>query len=250
MEPSYPEAAVENHAENCEDHIQEIKMEIKKQIYKKIRDETDNSETVQCMIDDLRSKHWLEEFMLKMIYQASLTLSAEEKEAKLASADATIKKTVKNSIYLCVFFKNLEALFDSIMNNASSSSEEADPTEDYCARKLVVDNKLIDTTKYNVILNPNNLDISAVNCEQVLEKAFKTSLVTLTKIFNDNDDFNLDDKKSQCIFNKYHEQHYVHKDMRVRVLRKLDISAETKLEEKNAYIQRTHDLFRMIKECK
>ena len=93
LEPSYPEAAVENHAENCEDHIKEFKMETDE----KIDDETDLREHINCIMDGLRSKHLAEEeFMLKIVYEASLTLSAEEKEAKLASVDATIEKAVEN----------------------------------------------------------------------------------------------------------------------------------------------------------
>ena len=133
-------------------------------------------------------------------------------------------------------------------NDASSSSDEDDPTEDYCTRKLVVDNKLIDTTKYNIILNPKNLDVSAVNCEQELEKAFKSFEVILMKMVKDDDDLN--DEKSQCILNKYREQHFGHKLIRLGVLSELEISDENKLEERIAYIQSMYDLVSTIKECK
>lgn len=251
LESSYPEATVANHIEHCEDNVKDLKKEAYKKVALTVRRKSDFGEYTTCIMAGLRSKHWAEEIMLKIVYEASLTLSAEEKETKLATADAAIEDTVEEAFFLCVVDKEFGGMFDSMMKkDASSSSEEDDPFEDYCARKLVVDNKLIDTVKYNVILNPKNLDVSAANCEQVLEKAFKTLEVAVTKTLKDDDDFNFDDKESQCIINKYREQNFGQKLMRLGVLSELDVTAETKEEEKKNFIQTMYELVRMVKACK
>ena len=231
--------------------VKDLKKETYSNVVLDARRQSDFGAYTPCLIAGLRSKHWAEEIMLKAVYEASLTLSAEEKEAKLAAADATIKGAIEKALYICIVEKEFGAMFDSIMRkDASSSSEKDDPLEDYCARKLIVENKLIDTVKYNITLNPKNLDVAAVNCEEVLEKAFMTIVVAVTKALNTDDDFKFDDDETQCLINKYREQHFGQKLMRLGVFSELDITAETKEEEKKVFIQTMHGLVHMIKECK
>lgn len=50
-------------------------------------------------------------------------------------------------------------------------NEDKPTFQDYCARKNVVDNNLIDKVITNiVILNPGNLNVTNVNCNEVVKK--------------------------------------------------------------------------------
>lgn len=60
-------------------------------------------------------------------------------------------------------------IFDNLLLlQAKKSDSETDKLIYYCIRKYAVDNKLIDSNRFKVNLNPNNVDVSGFDCEHFM----------------------------------------------------------------------------------
>ena len=238
LESSYPELSIDEEIENCEDRIKNFQMEIHDKFALSV---------YKCTLNDLKSKQLMELVLLASVYEASLTLTKEEIKTKVAEIDKTISKSINEAIDNCETESMWGDMFDSIiMKSDSSSSEEDDFNENYyCIRKHVVDNNLIDTVKYNVILNPSNVDVSAVNCEKVLKKSSEILDVPVLKVFN----YNIIIKSDQCAFEEYREQNFGQKFMRLQVLRTFDLSEEEIAVEKKKFLSALISLAQSLKKC-
>lgn len=230
--------------------FESLKQDIYRESALTIRRKTEFGKNTKCIMSELRSKNWAETQMLDIVYASLDAESNANKYAeKIAESEAAGDKIGVNAFFYCLAADEFGEMFDKFIEDNSSSSEEDDPVEEYCVRKYVVDNNLIDTTKYNLALNPKNIDVSNVNCDEIIAKTFKDFEKSITKTLIDDDDFDFNDTEAQCTLTKYREGNFGPKFMVAAILGELNLSAEGKAEEKKKFIDAMYEVVRMYNEC-
>lgn len=237
LDSDFPELSVTNEVEDCNQVIKDVQNESLKKVALVIRKNKDVGSQTPCIMDDLRAHTWTDDFFLQAVYQFSNNLSANEKKKKIDEADARSIKFLEQSIKSCFYQKEFGEMFDELFKQDESSSEEDnEPLEDYCARKYVVDKSLVDSDVYTVVLNPKNIDVTNVDCKTVLKKVTKDFEEVMAKKFKDDDDMSLGDTEIACAMQKYSQGNFVDRIFVVFALSEINITDEQKQDERKKFI--------------
>lgn len=202
---------------------------------KKVRQNSKVKSYGDCVIYELKKHDWFEEMMLQMVYTPSRTLSAEDRLMKLKEADERALTIIDDAIDWCAYKKEFMELFD-LLTRRTSNSNETD-LEDYCAKKYVVDKGLIDTKLYQVVINPKNLNVVGINCQNFIKKISLDLQEILEKSFRDEGDFHVDDEEIGGVMKKYHQVNFFERILSVYVLGKLDLTTSQKESEQMKFVE-------------
>jgi hypothetical protein len=237
LEADYPEFNVEDQIESCANYTKILEEEVYKKLALSVRHKTDFGKYTKCIMNDLRSRNWVDDIMKQAVYLASDTLTDAEKTMMVDEIEDNVEKSAVEAFNYCIFDKEFGEVFDEFFKTDDSSSEEdEDPVTDYCARKYVIDKSLIDTALYNVILNPKNLDISAVNCEENLKNTFKQIQDVILKTIKEEEDFRFDANQMECAMEKYRQGSFIDNFIVIAVLSELKLTDEQKRTERKRFI--------------
>ncbi|KAG5677368.1 hypothetical protein PVAND_007132 [Polypedilum vanderplanki] len=161
---------------DCESHISEIRETWLNKTLKIAFEDKDSSEDEEkdedlaqfkklyaqdptCVYDQLLSLNYPDVLMQIYIYKKSTKLSNRQKKKYLSALeDDTVKKlTIASTICFPDQFFGL--MFDEIFSEDESEVQSLEDKQiEYCITKYVIENKLIDTTVYQVNENPHNID--------------------------------------------------------------------------------------------
>lgn len=108
-----------------------------------------------CVEKQLRQKQYADLFLKSLIYDALKPLSGDlEAERNLTTVE--LKNALGSSISACTF----SGLYDAYINIRRNN---------YCARKYVVEHDVMGLKNFNLNLNPFHIDLTQVNCTQIIE---------------------------------------------------------------------------------
>lgn len=110
----------------------------------------------KCIEKQLRNDSYGDLILKSLIYDALKPLNDE----LTMQRNQTVKKlqeVLQSSISACTFTALYETYISIRRNN-------------YCARKYVVDNDVLGLRNFNLTLNPFHIDISGVNCTELIQK--------------------------------------------------------------------------------
>lgn len=251
LEQSFPTYNDDDHIANCNDNLEEFPQVACKNESASFFKETDFKNYSKCIMDNLKSKNWTNDFMLKVIYEESESLTEDVKTSKVKEIDASVAQTCHEVLTFCITEKYFGDIFDETFENDENiSSEKQDETENYCNRKYVVDNNLIDSTKYNVIFNPKNIDVSDVNCEQVVKKAIDVMDNEIEDALRNHRNFKNNEGKIQCALEKYRVENYITTRFKLVVLSELELNEGELAKERKNFIQFMNIIIQYIYKCK
>lgn len=248
IEDNFPEHNVETQQENCENRVKDLKKNVFPGLlteFKKNSDLIDGSP--KCLMNELESKMWFEDVMKNSVYSASSTMTATEISEKLKELDNLLAETFGEAIRWCNAEKSFSNSFDEMMDEGNKSSEEEnenDAIDDYCGRKYAVDNNLIDSNVYNIVLNPENIEVSNVNCTHVNAKNFKELEDALKKLIEEDDALDV-----ECAIRKQREGKLMELVFKVLVLSKLDLTNKQKREEKTEFVKEMQLITKSLQVC-
>jgi hypothetical protein len=177
LAPDFPEFTnVEATDVNCDEVVTEKKKEIYDEDEMEIRRDykTAGDEFYNCMFSELKSRNLADELLKAYVFWAADDKLTQEEKVKFQTEEYDDRFQIKMaSIVQCkgqrIFIEKLvdEAFF---YGPKLVSKTEENLFAEYCKRKFVVDNNLIDANVYKVTLNPTNLDVTNANCEEILTK--------------------------------------------------------------------------------
>lgn len=127
--------------------------------------------------------------------------------------------------------------------NRTENDTEKDFEQNYCTRMYVVDDNFIDTTVYKVNLNPLNIDVSGVDCDEIMKEINQK---LLNAFIRDPTDQSM---KAKCIQNVSRAMLNLQAYARVFILGEIGISDEEKTKEKQAFIEATVPMIEKLEEC-
>jgi hypothetical protein len=127
--------------------------------------------------------------------------------------------------------KSIGDAFDSAMKYGRSKEYDE---KDFCVRKYVLDNNLIDANVHNISLASTNINVTNVDCDKLIKEMIATDEEKTKQDF--------EGAIRECIVEKERETENSRINMMLNVLSKLDINEKEKLVEREKYIKYILDL--------
>lgn len=154
------------------------------------------------------------------------------------------------AVKLCTTEEEFGKLFDELYASANQTDngEEDSPQEDYCMRKYMVDKNFISSTVYKVNLNPLNIDVSGIACDEIIENLIQESVDELKEEFEDVVK-RPSKRTTKCVTKTIRSLHFFEANVKVVVLGEVGISDENKIKEKAIYIESMKALYENILKC-
>lgn len=203
-----------------------------------------------CFHEQLMALNYPEVVMRTYVYVKSNKLTGKLRKKYLAAVEADNTKIIIIACSICFPEALFGTAFDEIFANSTDDEDEPldDKQTDYCIRKFVVDNNLIDSDVYSVELNPDNLDnVSELDCTEFVEDAFEELKDQLRNSFLT---YSTQPKlQVRCMNRAIRKANSVNFMSRLSVLSELNLTDEAKAVEKNRFIGFMGDLYGELTKC-
>jgi hypothetical protein len=229
----------------CESIVESIKESILKQLQDAFNEEEDMKNQTACMIESMQATTYVDEMLLLYVYEKDNEAATnDEKEEMKAEIMHNAHVFTIHALLKCKSSEMFGELFDSIFEEDSSSSEEDDLTdsEDYCVRKHVIENNLIDTAKYQLDENPKKINVSELDCsaiyKSVVEK-IETKIIDEVPVLGSEESSESKDdvdSDSECLLQVIRTGEFVDKLTPFEFLKEFSMTDEQKGEEKQKFI--------------
>lgn len=232
---------------DCDSVITEIKKDCYKEIALMFRIDTDFNVHTKCIMADLRTHNMLEETLLMRVYEMSESLTASEKKKKISEVGDNVENIMKEALISCIYKQAMKELSEDTINNKNIDLGDT-KMMDYCGKKRIIDNGLIDTTVYKINLNPDNLDVEGVDCDAVLKSKIRIFVKHLYELLQGGKKFDKD--VFDCFVKKFKESKYFNRLMVLGIMAELDLSEEEKAAEVQKFIDFMKELTYTVANCK
>jgi hypothetical protein len=202
-----------------------------------------------CFHQQLMELNYSDVIMRIYIYTKSNKLSPKLKKKYLAKLESESAKVVTVASSICFPEALFGASFDEIFSPSENEEEsDEDKQTDYCIRKYVIDNNLIDKNDLNVELNPDNLDIAPdFICTDLVDDAFEE----LEDQFKSPFQFVEEKTKRQnrCMNRVIKNAKAVDFMSRLSVLSEVNLKDEFKAVERKNFIEFMSNLYKDMAKC-
>lgn len=238
IDPYYPEYVIGGYTGNCEKLI----VDEKNTVYTNFAAALGSFfflEYKQCIVEDLKARHFAENAMKHAVLLNSETMSAEEIALQVNAIFQSNKIIVEDSTRHCVFRDIFGKLFDRLIKN--------DKTADYCLRKYAVDSHLVDAEVYDVSLSPGDTDVQNSDCKVQVEITKLEHLQTFEQTL---DNKAREEIKSDCAKERLLHSGLADKMIKVTLLNELNITESQKELERKLFADFFGDLVMSMVYCK
>jgi hypothetical protein len=245
LSEDFPEHQNVEEFQNCNEYIESIKEKFTAELAKNSNQMKEYG--MNCVIDGVKTSTWAEYQLLDTVYEASRTMTKSQKTQKIKESGEVAGKILLGVIESCIVEKGSRELFEELFNGVTSektSVEEESDAVDYCTRKYVVEKKLIDTTVHNFTINPKNINVTHVNCEEELKTAITEVEHKLKEALKENEYYEPD-----CMVRKMHEMNFIDLGIKIEVLSGLNISEKQKDQLRNEFTVGLIEMIQAIHEC-
>jgi len=242
--PEYP--ATGNAIDVCENYLKDSRTAIYDSLVSLLRKNVKTRPYKHCTMEKLRADESSDLVLKQMVYESATDLNIENREAKADKLYQALLEKTKGIIKNCIFEKEFGNDFDNLIKNKTSSSEKEDFLSDYCLRKHVSDNNLIDSS-YNLVLNPKNIDITTVNCAPIVQKAISDAEEEFMKFLREGNA--LSQTKIDCVVEYFYSKKYFERDQSVLILGEAHLNDEQIAAERASFIKYMLDLNQAIQTC-
>lgn len=232
---------------DCKDVIDNFRTAFYSTTEEELRNYDSLREHRTCIVTAMEKLQVAELSMKKVIYENPKQVSSEKRNKIIRAVEQTIDKNRKNAAKICVdsiFTKYFWTMY-SIGNKTDRSNLETEQMM-YCLSIYMIENNFIDTTVYNVTLNPANIDVTGLDCEKTV------------KIFVENDEFKgyfsdengkFSPQMSLCLTAALKLHPFSQICWKVAMLGEIGITGEVAEEEKKIYIERMTEMFKITLDC-
>lgn len=223
----------------CEAIVEITKNHVMQSVNLEVVGDKDMRNEADCIMESLRNSDFGNNLLVIYVYETSDNVDAQ----KMKIAQGKVTRATFESFMTCQASKKFGQIFDSILEPESSSEEETDPKEDYCIRKHIIENKLMNTERYKLKVNPQNLDTSSIDCSVLYQKALKDAEDELVQALLDNDSSEENGLKSKidsadaiCILNKVREGNYIDQMLHFDYIKEFNLDTAGKNELRNQFV--------------
>jgi hypothetical protein len=214
---------------------------IKKEIYKKLESELSKkgeNEHRECFMKKLEERDFASTLLALSVYQDTSKVSESVKNEKAEEFGKIMKGQLVMSSMDCKLEHQFSEMFEELVEG-DSESDESTPEEDYCARKYVVENELLDSS-YKLKLNPGGIDTASLNCEELYPTIRTEAEEALVESFLDSESSGespFNETTTECAVNVIKGENFIDRLLPFSFLHELELSDAAKENEKSKFIQ-------------
>lgn len=162
-----------NNTETCNLQIKEVFEKFYGKIVDEFKSDEDLTEKANCIVDHLKTMRSAELSLKRTIFENS-NISKRKRKKIVKSIEGQLKGNSEHAILICFKDTEIGDMFDEIKNTHADDEKE---NHDYCTRKYVLENNLVDLETFKIELNPKQLNqttIESISCEEVIAELKKT----------------------------------------------------------------------------
>jgi len=239
----------EEMSSSCSNFIKSSEMAMLLEVKKKLDEKEELKDSTECIVDRLKEANFVEyAFKVQILSEENDEVADGERIEDLTKAMQKVIELSGNAVIDCHFADQFGAIFDSIITEESQEDEELSDEDDYCVRKHIIENELIDATKYKLDVNPKSLDTSSIDCDDLYKNLvikIKDQMVAGMKEMdiNDSSSSNISDK---CVLNIVDSYDYVNKLEYFDYLKEFELSQHDVDEEREKFVHLMKDMTKMV----
>lgn len=147
----------------------------------------------------------------------------------------------------CAFMSDFATLFDSFFEHSAIYFVPYEDIQEYCIKKELSANQVIDLNKFGIALNPKHLQVDNFDCSKLIA-ALKTEIGnSLRELESDNSDKD----QRRCVVSALSGVNdYFHSLLAVEFISKLSLNVEQKEQEKQTFVTKMTDIgLKLRKNC-
>jgi hypothetical protein len=169
-------------------------------------------------------------------------LSEDEKNEKINELSQRISIIVTGTVIDCQTDEKIGKVFEQLIDPNVSVESELSPEQDFCVRKHIIDNNLLNNQIYDLDSNPNDIDGSSLNCDEIypqvvvqIEDEIVSSAIQDVDS-NESIEAKLSEEQKTCIDRVARDGNYVEKLLPYEYLHEFELSKDLKNYEKHTFI--------------
>jgi hypothetical protein len=246
-DPAFDSITYDSSKEECVQLRYKFISDIRQEIRSKINNAEILPKYSNCIYDKLTGS---ESFVNSMVKAAALEYSGVTNQTgKLRDTVDTVLDYIKSSVVACKGETDFGDEFDALFENEKKAVKNVtDYEEDYCVKKYLVKNNLIDTVAYVFDLNPHNINVTGLNCEATIKKSNNDIYEQLGFVYLES--LNLGNiEKVECALEKFREADYFDLMMKISALTTFSITPEQRLDERENFIRILSKISSNISTC-
>jgi len=246
-DPAFDDVDYDSSREECVALRHKFIGDIRREIRSQIIDTEVLPKYSQCIYEKLTGS---EAFVNSVVKAAALEYSeAPEKFRRIKSSVDTVLEFIQNSVALCKGEIDLNEEFDALFEAQKKAVKNVtDYEEEYCIKKYLIKNNLVDTVLYKVEPNPHSINTTGLNCESLIKKSNDDIYEKLSFAYLDNSHLG-DLEKLECALEKFREADYFDLMMKITALTTLDITSEQRINERENFTAVLKKISKNISTC-
>ena len=176
------------------------------------------------------------------------------KKTPKQNAIKRIEKELQDSIDLAKINCNLKIGFEEVFDSFFEVEYEEEnflpyeDVEDFCIKKELMDQQLIDPVKYRIKLYPRNIRVESLDCIKILDPLKKNLIASLYELQSET----FFRQKNHCAFKVLKDENeYFYTMLKMEILSKINLSLEEKQKEKIDFVDKMTEISNKINnDCK
>lgn len=225
----------------CETSLESFRKSFYDNMIEEFNDNEEIKENSQCLIEVLQSVNITDLAIKRYLIEKIQEIPTLMKVKAVRKLDHDIEKYIGIAEVICTAYQKFGEYFDFFYNDANYTyqpdDDNASLAKDICLRQYIVDNEFINTTIFNVTVNPYNIDVSELSCEEVIEKEAMACETGLKQEYSTALVRSLDDEVN-CIGKAIRFHHFFENSIIVSILGEIQLSDTLKAEQKEIFIDR------------
>lgn len=247
-DPAFDTVKYDSTNENCVQLRHKFISDIRKEIRTKIAaDPGILPKYSNCIFEKLTGS---EPFVNSIIKAAALEFSdAPDKDGKRSRTVDTAFDYISSSAVSCKSEADLADEFDALFESEKKVVKNlADFEEEYCVKKYLIKNNLVDTVLYNIDPNPHTINTTKLNCEEMIKKSNDDIYDQLGMVYLENTG-PVNTEKVECALEKFREADYFDLMMKIRALTSVDITPAQRINERENFVRILSKISSSISSC-
>lgn len=241
-DPAFEMVDYDSSKEECVMMRHKFISDIRKEIRSKINEAEILPKYSGCIYEKLTGS---ESFVGSMIKAASLEYSGSSQETgRLNNTVDMVLEYIKATVVTCKGETDLAGEFDMLFEKKIEKND-ATRAEEYCIKKYLIKNNLIDTELYNIDPNPHKINTTGLNCEAMIRKSNDEIYEELGFVYLET----INGEKVECALEKFRQADYFDLMMKITALTTVNITPEQKLNERDNFVRILSRISENISTC-
>jgi hypothetical protein len=174
----------------------------------------------------------------KFIYTIMKTVTSElgrnGTKNVLSTTISGVLQGMNKSVELCQQQEEYGMKFDKFFEHGRKLSH----FKEYCIKKYLIKNNFIDLNQYDIDPNPHKINVTGMNCEEMIRKSNEEIYEQLSETFLSEKRFSSaidENEKIECAVDKFREADYFDLTLKITALATLPLTPEQKLMERESF---------------